>query len=245
MDILVLGPVRDLASTCCSATPGCCRFGHAAFWGGSAYCTGLIAIHCGRAVPGRRARRRASFAMLLAVPDRLPRRCGAPASTSPWSRWRSRRWSTSSPTSGATSPAARTACRACRANLLRHRPVETDPFYFYYAALPIVAARHAASPGAIVHSPFGRVLVGDPRQPGPGPGARLPRRPLQDHRRSSSRPASPAWPAALFAISHGFASLQELHWTTSGKVVLITVLGGIGTLWGGLVGAGVVVPLED
>ena len=33
--------------------------------------------------------------------------------------------------------------------------------------------------------------------------------------------------------------------TTSGKVVLITVLGGIGTLWGGLVGAGVVVTLED
>ena len=49
----------------------------------------------------------------------------------------------------------------------------------------------------------------------------------------------------VFAISHGFASLQELAWTTSGKVVLITVLGGIGTLWGGLVGAGVVVTLED
>jgi branched-chain amino acid transport system permease protein len=34
----------------------------------------------------------------------------------------------------------------------------------------------------------------------------------------------------VFAISHGFTSLQELNWTTSGKVVLITVLGGIGTL---------------
>ena len=31
----------------------------------------------------------------------------------------------------------------------------------------------------------------------------------------------------------GSSSLQELHWTTSGKVVLMTVLGGIGTLWGG------------
>ncbi|HEX5968358.1 MAG TPA: branched-chain amino acid ABC transporter permease, partial [Intrasporangium sp.] len=49
----------------------------------------------------------------------------------------------------------------------------------------------------------------------------------------------------VFSISHGFASLQEVAWTTSGKVVLITVLGGIGTLWGGLVGAGVVVYLED
>jgi hypothetical protein len=43
----------------------------------------------------------------------------------------------------------------------------------------------------------------------------------------------------VFAISHGFTSLQELNWTTSGKVVLITVLGGIGTLWGGPVGAAI------
>jgi branched-chain amino acid transport system permease protein len=49
----------------------------------------------------------------------------------------------------------------------------------------------------------------------------------------------------VFAISHGFTSLEELDWTTSGKVVLITVLGGIGTLWGGPLGAGIVVTLED
>ena len=49
----------------------------------------------------------------------------------------------------------------------------------------------------------------------------------------------------MFSISHGFASLQELVWTTSGKVVLITVLGGIGTLWGPAVGAALVVVLED
>ena len=49
----------------------------------------------------------------------------------------------------------------------------------------------------------------------------------------------------VFSISHGFASLQELIWTTSGKVVLITVLGGIGTLWGAVVGAALVVTLED
>ena len=46
-------------------------------------------------------------------------------------------------------------------------------------------------------------------------------------------------------MSHGFASLQELIWTTSGKVVLITVLGGIGTLWGPVLGAALVVSLED
>src|SRR5699024_3372961 len=49
----------------------------------------------------------------------------------------------------------------------------------------------------------------------------------------------------LFAISHGFVSLQEVAWQTSGKVVLITVLGGIGTLWGGIIGAAIIVLLED
>jgi branched-chain amino acid transport system permease protein len=49
----------------------------------------------------------------------------------------------------------------------------------------------------------------------------------------------------LFAISHGFVSLQEVNWTTSGKVVLITVLGGIGTLWGGIAGSGIIIMLED
>jgi len=42
---------------------------------------------------------------------------------------------------------------------------------------------------------------------------------------------------SLFALGHGFASLELLHWTTSGEAVLMTILGGIGTLWGGLVGA--------
>jgi branched-chain amino acid transport system permease protein len=36
-----------------------------------------------------------------------------------------------------------------------------------------------------------------------------------------------------------------LHWTTSGQVVLMTVLGGLGTLWGGLLGAGVFLLLRD
>ena len=42
--------------------------------------------------------------------------------------------------------------------LLRPRPVETDPFYFYYAALPIVLLGMLLA-WRVVHSPFGRVLV--------------------------------------------------------------------------------------
>jgi branched-chain amino acid transport system permease protein len=49
----------------------------------------------------------------------------------------------------------------------------------------------------------------------------------------------------VFAIGHGFASLDGVYWTTSGQAVMMVVLGGIGTLWGGAIGAAVVVQLQD
>ena len=41
------------------------------------------------------------------------------------------------------------------------------------------------------------------------------------------------------------ASLSDVHWHTSGEVVLMTILGGIGTLWGPVVGAAIVVNLNN
>ena len=49
----------------------------------------------------------------------------------------------------------------------------------------------------------------------------------------------------LLAIGHGFVSLQEVYWTTSGQAVMMVVLGGIGTLWGGVLGAALIVELND
>ena len=48
-----------------------------------------------------------------------------------------------------------------------------------------------------------------------------------------------------YALGEHFASLEMLHWGTSGQVVLMTVLGGLGTLWGGVLGAGVFLMLRD
>jgi len=42
-----------------------------------------------------------------------------------------------------------------------------------------------------------------------------------------------------------FATLTDAHWHTSGEVVLMTLLGGMGTLFGPLVGATVVVTLQN
>jgi branched-chain amino acid transport system permease protein len=41
------------------------------------------------------------------------------------------------------------------------------------------------------------------------------------------------------------ASLTDVHWTMSGEVVLMTLVGGLGTLFGPVVGAAVIVTMQN
>lgn len=50
---------------------------------------------------------------------------------------------------------------------------------------------------------------------------------------------------ATKALSLGFATLVDVHWHMSGEVVLMALIGGVGTLAGPAVGAAVVVGLES
>lgn len=50
---------------------------------------------------------------------------------------------------------------------------------------------------------------------------------------------------ATKAVVFQFASLTDVHWQTSGEVVLMTLLGGLGTLFGPVVGAATVVTLQN
>ena len=43
---------------------------------------------------------------------------------------------------------------------------------------------------------------------------------------------------ATKALVFQLASLTDVHWTMSGEVVLMTLLGGMGTVFGPIVGAG-------
>src|ERR687885_274939 len=52
-------------------------------------------------------------------------------------------------------------------------------------------------------------------------------------------------PTALFTLGHSFASLDLVDWRTSGTVVVMTILGGIGTLWGSVIGAAIFLLLRD
>lgn len=220
---------------------GLLSFGHAAFWGSSAYVTGIVAIRTGMPFPlailcG------VLFAMLLAVPIGWlsVRRTGiyfamvtlafAQLVYFVANQWRDL-------TGGEN------GLQGVPKNFFGITAVETDSFYFYYVGLAFVLVGVFAG-WRVVHSPFGRVLMAIRDNP-----ARARALGYDVDRYKILAFVISAGLAGLaggvFAISHGFASLQELNWTTSGKVVLITVLGGIGTLWGGPIGAAIVVLLED
>ncbi|MEP6826033.1 MAG: branched-chain amino acid ABC transporter permease, partial [Ramlibacter sp.] len=49
----------------------------------------------------------------------------------------------------------------------------------------------------------------------------------------------------LKTLVMGFATLTDVHWSMSGEVILMALLGGVGTFFGPVFGAGVVVALQD
>lgn len=50
---------------------------------------------------------------------------------------------------------------------------------------------------------------------------------------------------ATKAIVFQLASLTDVHWTMSGEVVLMTLLGGLGTIFGPVVGAAVIITMQN
>jgi branched-chain amino acid transport system permease protein len=47
------------------------------------------------------------------------------------------------------------------------------------------------------------------------------------------------------AIVFQLASLTDVHWTMSGEVVLMTLIGGLGTVFGPILGAVVIVTMQN
>ncbi|KRE56406.1 branched-chain amino acid ABC transporter permease [Phycicoccus sp. Soil748] len=221
---------------------GLLSFGHAAFWGTSAYTTGLIATHVGLPFPVA-VLGGAIAAMLLALPTGYlaVRRTGiyfamvtlafAQMVYFIANQWRD-------VTGGENGLQGIPKNLGGMTDL-----INSDAFYFYYAAIPIILLGVLLA-WRIVNSPFGRVLVAIRDNPARARalGYDVERYKIMVFVLSAGLAGLAG---GVFSVSHGFASLQELVWTTSGKVVLVTVLGGIGTLWGGPVGAALVVLLED
>ncbi len=50
---------------------------------------------------------------------------------------------------------------------------------------------------------------------------------------------------SLFTVHQTYVGVNSLHWTTSGEVVMMSVIGGVGTLFGPMLGAGILLYLEN
>jgi branched-chain amino acid transport system permease protein len=220
---------------------GLLSFGHAAFWGSSAYVTGLIATHYGVPFPVAVAGG-AVFAMVLALPVAYlsVRRSGiyfamVTLAFGQMVYFVGYQWNELT--------GGENGLQGVPREFFGIEPVETESFYFYYAALPILLLGMWAA-WRIVHSPFGRVLVAIRDNT---PRARALGYDVEKYKVIAFVLSAGLTGLAggVFAISHGFVALTELQWTTSGEVVLIALLGGIGTLWGGILGAFLVVMLAD
>ena len=118
-----------------------------------------------------------------------------------------------------------------------------DDLTIYYLVLAIVAAAFALIVRTI-HSPFGQVLKGikenEPRAL--SLGYDVARFKLLAFVISA---ALTGLAGSLKTLVLGFASLSDVHWTAAGQVILMSLVGGLGTLSGPMVGSTVVVILEN
>ncbi|MCZ8253226.1 MAG: branched-chain amino acid ABC transporter permease [Hylemonella sp.] len=113
----------------------------------------------------------------------------------------------------------------------------------YYVALVIVLAAFLLIV-RIIHSPFGQVLKAikenEPRSISLGYDTQ--RFKLLAFVLSA---ALAGLAGSLKTLVLGFATLSDVHWTASGQVVLMTLVGGMGTLSGPILGSALVIVLEN
>jgi branched-chain amino acid transport system permease protein len=113
----------------------------------------------------------------------------------------------------------------------------------YYVVLAIFLAAFLLI-YRVIHSPFGQVLKAirenEPRAT--SLGYDIDRYKLLAFILSA---ALAGLAGATKAIVFQLASLTDVHWTMSGEVVLMTLLGGMGTIFGPVVGAFVIIGLES
>ena len=119
----------------------------------------------------------------------------------------------------------------------------SQPLAIYYTVLVIFLAGFLLI-YRIIHSPFGQVLKAirenEPRAISLGYDAD--RYKLLAFVLSATLAGLAG---ATKAIVFQLASLTDVHWTMSGEVVLMTLLGGMGTIFGPVVGAFVIIALEN
>jgi len=132
--------------------------------------------------------------------------------------------------------------RVPRGVILGFIDTRNDLVLYYFVAAIFLAAFLLIY--RIVHSPFGQVLKAirenEPRAISLG------------YRVDQYKLAAFVMSAALAGLAGAvkaqvfqLASLTDIHWTMSGEVVLMTLVGGLGTVFGPIVGAAVIVAMQN
>src|SRR3990172_1595872 len=96
----------------------------------------------------------------------------------------------------------------------------------------------------VIHSPFGQVLkaIRENEQRAISLGYDVNRYKLLAYLLSATLAGLAG---ATKALVFQLASLTDVHWTMSGEVVLMTLLGGLGTVFGPVVGAFIIITMEN
>ncbi len=129
-----------------------------------------------------------------------------------------------------------------RPRLLGLVPLANDRAMYALVALVFLAG--FALIWRVVHSPFGQVLtaIRENEQRAISLGYRVDSYKLVAFVLSAFLAGIAG---AMKSLVFGIATLSDVYWTTSGEVVLMTLVGGLGTLFGPVVGAAVLVALEN
>ena len=129
-----------------------------------------------------------------------------------------------------------------RGKLLGLQPLDND-LVMYFVVLAIFAAVFLAIV-RIVHSPYGQVLkaIRENEARAVSLGYDVNRYKLLAFVLSA---AIAGLAGALKTLVLGFATLSDVHWSQSGEVILMTLLGGMGTFAGPVLGAATIVGLQN
>ncbi len=121
-------------------------------------------------------------------------------------------------------------------------PLASDTAMYYLVLAVFMGCFLAIS--RILHSPFGQVLKmireNEPRAI--SLGYQVDRYKLLAFVLSA---ALAGLAGSLKTLVMGFATLSDVHWSMSGEVILMTLLGGVGTFFGPVFGSGLVISLQN
>jgi branched-chain amino acid transport system permease protein len=129
-----------------------------------------------------------------------------------------------------------------RGKLFGILPLVSDSVMYYFVVTVFVLCFLFIS--RIVNSPFGQVLKmireNEPRAI--SLGYQVERYKLLAFALSA---ALAGLAGSLKTLVMGFATLSDVHWSMSGEVILMTLLGGVGTFFGPVLGSAIVIGLQN